>query len=132
MRPARAERTAGAHRRVTITFVKKILASGELCPKCADVEQRLDRDGVRSHIDRVLVADERDPQSPGVQLAASLGVDRAPFFVVETPLRTTVYTVYLKFLREEINGATSTRDAVADTVAESQELLAAHPDLGNL
>jgi hypothetical protein len=107
---------------VTITFVKKVLANGTPCPKCLDVEARLDRDGVRDRIDRVLVADERDPQSPGMVLAAELGVDRAPFFVVETPVRRTVYTVYLKFLREEIEGST-------DTVAESRELLAAHPDL---
>jgi hypothetical protein len=113
---------------VTITFVKKILSSGEPCPKCLDVEQRLDRDGIRGRIDRVIVADERDAQSPGMQLATALGVDRAPFFVVETGSRTTVYTVYLKFLREEIHGATSSRD----TLAESQELLAAHPDLGQL
>lgn len=107
---------------MTITFVKKILPNGVPCPKCLDVEERLDRDGVRHRIDRVLVADERDPGSPGMLLAAELGVERAPFFVVETPERTTVYTVYLKFLREEI-------ERRGDSLAESRELLAAHPDL---
>jgi hypothetical protein len=112
---------------VTITFVKKILADGQPCGKCLDVEQRLDRDGVRARIDRVLIADARDPTSPGMALAAELGVSRAPFFVVETPDRTTIYTVYLKFLREEIHPP-----AIVDPVAESRELLAAHPDLGHL
>jgi len=110
---------------VTITFVKKVLANGSPCPKCLDVEGRLDRDGVRDRIDRVLVADERDPQSPGMVLAAELGVDRAPFFVVQTASRRTVYSVYLKFLREEIQRQT-------DTLAESRELLAAHPDLDHI
>ena len=112
---------------MTITFVKKVLANGQPCPKCLDVEQRLDRDGVRERIDRVLIADERDATSPGMALAAELKVERAPFFVVETPARTTVYTVYLKFLREEIEHASR-----VDSVAESRELLAAHPDLGHL
>ena len=112
---------------MTITFVKKVLANGQPCPKCLDVEQRLDRDGVRHQIDRVLIADERDPTSAGTALAAELGVQRAPFFVVETPVRTTVYTVYLKFLREEIQNT-----SFGDSVAESRELLAAHPDLGHL
>ena len=48
-----------------ITFVKKILADGQACRKCRDVEQRLERSGYWSAIDEVIIADERDPDSAG-------------------------------------------------------------------
>ena len=85
-----------------ITLVKKILANGEPCKKCADVQARLDQSGQMEAIDEVLIADERDPESAGMKLAQSLKVDRAPFFVVrehpdEDPI---VYTVYFKFAKK--------------------------------
>lgn len=84
-----------------ITFVKKIKSDGEACRKCADVEQRLRDGGYWNCIDAVIVADERQVGSAGAQLAASLGVDKAPFFVVENDTGgTQVYTVYFKLLRE--------------------------------
>jgi len=110
---------------MTITFVKKILANGEPCPKCRDVEERLARDGVASRIDSVLIADERDPDSPGLRIAAELGVTRAPFFIVENEDETIVYTVYFKFLREVLR-------TPADAVSEARELLAVHPDLDRI
>jgi hypothetical protein len=104
-----------------ITFVKKILADGQPCGKCRDVEQRLTDGDYWPAIDRVVVADERDPNSAGMQLAAALGVERAPFFVVEDKGKTIVYTVFLKFVKEILG---SSNDA-----ADAQLLLAAHPDL---
>src|SRR5215471_901442 len=104
-----------------ITFVKKILASGEPCGKCRDVEERLAAGHHWGAIDRVVVADERDPQSEGMRLAAELGVERAPFFIVETPARTLTYTVFLKFVKEVLGASTQTDDA--------QLLLAANPGL---
>jgi hypothetical protein len=84
-----------------ITFVKKIRADGEACRKCADVEQRLHDSGYWHCIDTVLVADQRIPDSAGVHLAEALGVDRAPFFVVEDDEGIiSVHTVYLKFVDE--------------------------------
>lgn len=104
-----------------ITFVKKILADGQPCGKCRDVEQRL-TDGDHWHaIDRVVVADERDPNSPGMQLGAKLGIERAPFFVVEYNDKTVVYTVFLKFIKEVLGESNDTADA--------QLLLASYPDL---
>jgi hypothetical protein len=104
-----------------ISFVKKILADGQACGKCRDVEQRL-TDGDHWHaIDRVIVADERDPNSAGIQLGAELGAERAPFFVVEYGDKTVVYTVFLKFIKEVIGHSNETADA--------QLLLASHPDL---
>jgi hypothetical protein len=105
----------------SITFVKKILASGEPCGKCRDVEERLTAGNHWSEIDRVVVADERDANSEGMLLAARLGVERAPFFVVETETKTVTYTVFLKFVKEVLRAATETDHA--------QLLLAANPDL---
>lgn len=106
-----------------ITFVKKILASGEPCAKCADVEERLRRSGHIERIDRTLVADERDADSEGMQLAQRLGVSRAPFFVVtEEGREPTVYTVYFKFAREVLGREESGAD-------EAKEILRDNPDL---
>lgn len=85
-----------------ITFVKKIAADGQPCRKCRDVELRLERDGVLGHIDEAAIADERDADSRGAQLAREFGVDRAPFFLVRRGEQVEVYTIYLKFLREII------------------------------
>jgi hypothetical protein len=87
---------------MTITFVKKILADGQPCAKCADVEKRLRDGGHWDRLDRVVVADERDPDSEGLRLAAEHGVDRAPFFVVEDAAGARIYTVYFKFLKEAL------------------------------
>jgi hypothetical protein len=100
-----------------ITFVKKILADGTLCRKCADVEARLQRDGWDKYIHRVAVADERDPNSEGMVLATRLGVDRAPFFIVShEDGRTEVHTVYLRLVKEVLEPQlTRSRRGLADT-----------------
>ena len=105
-----------------ITFVKKILASGVPCAKCADVEARLEQSGQLSRIDETLIADERDPDSPGMRLAARLGVDRAPFFVVNENDQESVYSVYFRFAREVLGRPQS-------RLEESAEILRDHPDL---
>ena len=122
-----------------VTFVKKILSNGEPCRKCRDVEQRLVEAGEMAHVDDVVVADERDPESAGMLLAARHGVHAAPFFVVEDGERTTVYTVYLRFSREVFgrgrggrSAGTTSSVALArkdQSAVEAQELLAANPDL---
>ncbi len=105
-----------------ITFVKKILASGEPCAKCADVQQRLESSGQIDAIHRVVIADEREPHSEGMRLAEAHGVEVAPFFIVEDGNRTTVYTVYLRFAREVLGGKSR-------RVEEAEEVLRANPDL---
>ena len=105
-----------------ITFVKKILANGEPCAKCADVEQRLLESGQMQRIDRVLVADERDAGSEGMRLAALHDVAVAPFFIVVDGGETTVHTIYLRFARDIFGRR-------ANAVDEAQEMLRANPDL---
>jgi hypothetical protein len=105
-----------------ITFVKKVLANGEPCAKCRDVEARLSTGGHWAAIDETLIADERDPTSPGMLLAKHLGVARAPFFVVEASGETRVYTVFFRFLREVLQSESRAAD-------EARELLNDNPDL---
>ena len=105
-----------------ITLVKKILASGELCPKCEDVVERLEKSNQMSLIDQVLVADERDPDSEGLKLAKKLGVERAPFFVVENDTELKIYTVYFKFAKEVLNKETK-------ELEKSKEILKDNIDL---
>jgi hypothetical protein len=106
-----------------ITMVKKILRDGSPCRKCREVEERLLQAKQMSRIDTVLVADERDPASDGMLLAASLGVSQAPFFVVEhDDGRREVYTIYLKFAREVLNLPVAEQD-------ELKEILRDNPDI---
>ena len=84
-----------------ITLVKKILADGSPCAKCRDVQQKLEENDQLQFIDQTLIADVRDEQSPGMQLAKKYGVDRAPFFLVEKDgQEPQVYTVYFKLVKE--------------------------------
>ncbi len=83
-----------------LTFVKKILADGEPCRKCRDVEDRLKQGGFWPQIDSVIIADERDAASPGLQLALQHEVKVAPFFLVRAGNETKVYTIYLQLVRE--------------------------------
>ena len=106
-----------------ITLVKKILADGSPCNKCADVLSKLEAAGHMAAIDEILIADERDASSPGMQLANKLDVQRAPFFVVEKDGQApVVYTVYLKFLRDVLEQKTSATE-------EATEILSNNPDL---
>lgn len=106
-----------------ITFVKKILADGSPCKKCGDVIEKLETAGHMQQIDEVLVADERDPSSPGMLVAKRFNVDRAPFFVVEeADKEPQIYTVYLKFVKEVL-------DQKSDEVDELKEIMQDNSDL---
>lgn len=106
-----------------ITLVKKILADGSPCKKCGEVIARLEDSGQISRIDEILIADERDPTSPGMVMAAELNVDRAPFFVVDyDDGNQSVYTVYFKFVKEVLDQKTEEKD-------ELKEILHNNPDL---
>jgi len=98
-----------------ITFVKKIKIDGSPCRKCAEVQARLEKDGHINKIDRTVIADERDSNSEGMQLAKQYDVDRAPFFIIENDgSEALVYTVYFKFVNEVLSGKTDEKDAAKD------------------
>lgn len=106
-----------------ITMVKKNFADGAPCKKCAEVEAKMREAGQLERLDQVIVADEADPQSAGMLLAARYGVDRAPFFVVERAGQPPeVFTVYFQFVKKVLN-ATTTEDE------ELEEIMNDNPDL---
>ncbi len=107
-----------------ITFVKKILADGSPCRKCGDVIEKLESSGQMARIDEVLVADERDPSSPGMAIAKKFNVDRAPFFVVENDGAETpqIYTVYLKFVKEVLEQQTNENEELKEILQNNSDL----------
>lgn len=80
-----------------ITFVKKILNTGELCKKCREVSERLESEGLIDSINLIAIADERDSSSEGVRLAKQHNAERAPFFLVEINGDTIMFDIYFKF-----------------------------------
>jgi hypothetical protein len=100
-----------------VTFVKKIKTDGAPCKKCAEVEDRLNSAGLMNRIDRIVIADERDDQSEGMKLAAELAIDAAPFFIVEDGGNRTIYTSYVKLLKEVLEAKASDEEEAKDLVA---------------
>lgn len=96
-----------------ITFVKKILADGQLCKKCQEVSERLESEGLLNSIDRIAIADERDADSEGVRLAKKYQVARAPFFLVEEAGKVTVFDIYFKFKKHMAEQGVGTTAAAA-------------------
>ena len=86
-----------------VTLVKKTLTDGSPCKKCADVMDKLEASDQMQYIDEIVIADERDDSSKGMQLAAKYNVKRAPFFIVEQPgQKPEIYTIYFKFVKDII------------------------------
>lgn len=108
---------------MTITLVKKILADGSPCRKCAEVQERLEKEGLVDRIDATVIADERNPDSEGMLLARKYQVDRAPFFIVEEEnAEPRIYTVYFQFVNEVLKQKTSERDAAKDILENNPDL----------
>ena len=64
-------------------MVKKQLASGQPCEKCAQAEEMLRRRGHWDRIDEVVWVVEGDATSPGARLAVRHGGELEPFFIVQ-------------------------------------------------
>lgn len=84
-------------------MVKKQLANGEPCNKCAQAEELLRRRGLWERIDSTVTAFEADASSPGMQLAALHQVSLAPFFIVEEGGTTRVFTSVLKLITDVLS-----------------------------
>jgi phosphoadenosine phosphosulfate reductase len=118
-------------------MIKKRLANGQTCPKCAQAEEFLKSRGLWDRIDEVVWADETDASSPGMQLAARFGVDAAPFFVVRDEgagagaPAPTVYESVLKLVKERLGGASSEKTSEGpldgDVETAAHALSARHP-----
>lgn len=108
---------------VRITMVKKVLADGMSCKKCAEVEARLRDGGYLERIDHIAVADERDADSEGMQLANRYQIERAPFFIVEeTGREPRVYTVFMRFLKEVLQAEVDEHDEAAEIMERDNSL----------
>jgi hypothetical protein len=106
-----------------VVFVKKITADGQPCRKCVEVEQRLANAKVLDRINRVVIADERNPSGEGMMLAAQHGVNRAPFFIVtDDSGNIKIYTVYFRFMKEVLKKTVSEQDELAEILGQDQGL----------
>ena len=102
-----------------ITMVKKRLADGSDCRKCAEATDHLRSRGLLDRIDEIVWAEEGNPSSPGMVLGARLGVERAPFFVVRDDAGEKVYTSVLQLVQRLGQSVTTTdraRDVDPDDV----------------
>jgi len=107
---------------MTISMVKKIKEDGSPCRKCEEIEKRLKDAGLAGKIDRIIIADVRDPESEGMQLAAQYKVDRAPFFIVEEKDKSPrIYTVYFRFLKEILDTKTSEQEEISDIMDQNTD-----------
>lgn len=85
---------------VHVTMIKKRLADGQACGKCVKAESMLKERGLWTRVDEVVWALEDDPDSAGVKLGEQHGVDKAPFFIVESSKGTEIFQSILSLIRE--------------------------------
>ena len=85
-----------------ITFVKKVLDDGSDCPKCQQVIELLEKQGLMRFINRTVIADPKDPSGEGMKLVKLWGMKRAPFFIVEQGDARKVYQSALEFIKKEL------------------------------
>ncbi len=108
---------------MNITAVKKIKVDGSPCRKCVDVFDKLEQSGAIKQIDRVVIADERDPSSEGMVLASKHNVEAAPFFIVENDDGSTrIYTVYSRFLKEVLDQKIAESEEISEIMEQNPDL----------
>ncbi len=97
---------------MSVIMVKKRLLNGEPCKKCAQAEEVLRRRGLWQRIDRVVIADEADPESEGMRMAHELKMETAPFFVLSDgagPPK--VFETVLALIKDGLSPAAAGADA---------------------
>ena len=108
---------------MTITLVQKVKQNGQPCAKSARVLSELEILGLRSHIDQIITADERNPDGEGYTLAAQYQVESAPFFIVERPDHSVrLYTAYQRFLKEVFDQQTPEAAEISEIMAQNHDL----------
>jgi len=101
-----------------LIMVKKKLRDGSDCRKCAEATEYLRSRSLWDRVDEVIWAREDDPESPGMKLGARLGVERAPFFVVQDEQGEKVYQSVLQLVRDRFADQVSTKDAARTVDAD--------------
>jgi hypothetical protein len=95
-------------------MVKKTLADGSDCRKCAEATAHLESRGLWGRVDEVVWAREGDPSSPGMMLGERFGVESAPFFLVRDDRGAEkVYTSVLQLIREQLGQTVTTAQQAA-------------------
>ncbi|HEX4351797.1 MAG TPA: phosphoadenylyl-sulfate reductase [Polyangiales bacterium] len=115
-----------------VTMVKKQLAGGAPCRKCAEAEELIKGRGLWGRIDKVVWAIEGQPASEGFQLGARYGVETAPFFVVRDESgREQVIESTLRLLRAltPIENVHADEGAIDFAALESQVAAADAPEI---
>ena len=97
-----------------IIMVRKKMRDGSECQKCAEAAAHLHARGLWERIDEVVWAQGGEPNSPGFVLAARLGIDRAPFFVVRDAEGERIYTSVLRLIQERFGEESSTLEQARD------------------
>ena len=68
-------------------------------------EELLRKRGLWEKIDHIILAQEGDEESEGMRLSKKHGIEVAPFFLVQTPQQTRVYTRVLEFIKKELSSS---------------------------
>jgi phosphoadenosine phosphosulfate reductase len=110
-----------------VTMIKKTLTDGSACTKCWEAEDRLRRMNLWDRIDRVLTIDADTPGGEGRALAERLGIDRAPFFVVEDEDGETVYQSVMLLIRRRLQEEPAAPSSQPDPAAISASLAKSTP-----
>ena len=85
-----------------VTMVKKKLADGTECRKCAQATEQLRARGLLDRIDEFVWAQEGDSESPGSRLGQKHGIDTAPFFIVRDDAGEQVYTSVMQLIKDRL------------------------------
>src|SRR5437762_8693181 len=86
------------------------MRDGSDCRKSVEATEHLQARGLWNPIDEIVWAREDDPQSPGMQLGARYGVERAPFFIVRDDDGEMVYTSVLQLIQKRFGEQVTTLD----------------------
>ena len=105
-----------------IIMVKKRKADGEPCRKCLQVEGQLKDRKLFDKIDRIVWAEENNPESEGMVLAEEYGIEVAPFFIVKDGPEIKLYKSSLQFIKKELEPSTA-KPAETSAVPSVENLL---------
>ena len=90
-------------------MIKKQLADGSPCDKCAQTEEMLRRRELWHRIDEVVWVVEGDDQSPGAKVARRHGIKVAPFFVLRDEAGDEItYTSAMRMIRDHLSAPKAT------------------------
>lgn len=76
---------SGNEKHPTVLMVKKRMKDGNDCRRCVQIQELIEKDDFKKHIDDTIFAVEGEEGSDGLKLSRDFGMRTAPFFVVRMP-----------------------------------------------